>query len=123
MAGSGKNPVPFPERLVCGDHDGSPLIACGDEGEEHTRFGLVLGDVDEIVEDEQIELVELGDGGFYLQFVAGDLQLLDEIGGSGEQHPPAVLDQREADGCGEMALSATRRSCTPYGRGRRRFST
>lgn len=39
----------------------------------------------------RIELVELVDGGFELEFAAGDLQLLDEIGRSGEQHPPAVV--------------------------------
>lgn len=104
-----KDPVPFTEGLVRGDHDGTSLIACGDEFEEHAGFGLVLGDVGQIVEDKQIELVERVDGGFELEFAAGDLQLLDEIGCSGEQHPPAVLDQCEADGCGEMALAAAGR--------------
>lgn len=76
-----KDPVSFTEGLVRGDDNGSSLIACGDEFEEHAGFGLVLGDVGQIVEDEQIELVELVDGGFELEFAAGDLQLLDEIGG------------------------------------------
>ena len=40
----------------------------------------------------------------------GDLKLLDKIGGSGEEHAPAVLDQREADGRGKVALSATGRA-------------
>lgn len=62
-----KDAVPFSEGLVGGDHDGTPLISCGDEFEEHAGLGLVLGDVGQIIEDEQIELVELCDGGFELE--------------------------------------------------------
>src|SRR6476660_8149874 len=105
-----KDPVPFSKGLIGGDHDGTPLISCGDEFEEHARFGLVLGDVGQIVEDEQIELVELCDGGFELELTPRDLKLLDEVGRAGEQHTPAVLDQRKADGRGEMTLSAARRA-------------
>ena len=54
--------------------------------------------------------VELGDGGFERELAARDLELLDEIGGAGEQHAPAVLDQGEADGRGEMAFAAARRA-------------
>ncbi len=64
----------------------------------------------EVIEDQQIEFVELGDGGLELQFAAGNLQFLDQIRGSGEHDPPAVFDQRQADGGGEMALSAARRT-------------
>lgn len=108
--GIGEDPVPFPEGLVGGDHDGSPLVARGDELEEHARFRLVLGDIGEIVEDEQIELVELGDGGFELEFTTRHLEFLNEFRRAHEQYPPAVLDQREADCGGEMALAATRRA-------------
>jgi hypothetical protein len=38
------------------------------------------------------------------------MKLLDEVSRAGEQHAPAVFDQREADGCGEMALPAARRA-------------
>ena len=44
------------------------------------------------------------------ELAPGDLQLLDEIGGAGEQHAPAVLDEGEADGSGEMALAAAGRA-------------
>ena len=44
------------------------------------------------------------------EFAAGDLQALDEVGGAGEQHAPAVLDQAEADGGREMALAAAWRA-------------
>ena len=44
------------------------------------------------------------------EFAAGDLQLLDEVGGAGEEHAPAVLDEGEADGRSEMALAAAGRA-------------
>ena len=44
------------------------------------------------------------------ELAARDLQPLDEIGGAGEQHAPAVLDEREADGCRQMALAAAGRA-------------
>jgi hypothetical protein len=86
-----EDPVPFSKGLIGGDHDGTPLVTGTDQFEEHARFGLVLGDIGQIVEDEQIELVELVDGSFQLQLASRDLKLLDEIGGAGEQHAPAVL--------------------------------
>ena len=56
--------VPFAERLVGRDQQGSPLVARGDQLEQHARFGLILGDVCEVIEDEQIVAVELGDRAF-----------------------------------------------------------
>ena len=46
---------------------------------------MVLGDIGEVVEDQQVVFVEFGNGGFKGQFTAGNLQSLDEIGGAGEQ--------------------------------------
>ncbi len=51
----------------------------------------------------------MADGGFEVEFAARDLQLLDEIGGAGEEDAPAILDEGEADGRGEMALAAAGR--------------
>ncbi len=76
---------------------------------EHAGFGLILGDVGEVVEDQQMEFVELGNGGFESEFAAGNLQPLDEIGGAGEQHAPAVFDEGEAERCRQVALAAARR--------------
>ena len=58
--------------------------------------------------------VEPGDGGLEGEFTAGGLQPLNEIGGSGEQHAPAVFDQREAERCRQVAVEPRRDS-------RRRF--
>ena len=86
------------------------LVSCRDQLEEHACFRLVLGDVGEIIEDEQVVLVEFVDGGFELQFPAGNLELLHEIGGPGEQDPLSVLDQRKADSSSKMALSSAGRT-------------
>ena len=40
------------------------------------------------------------------EFAAGDLQLLDEVGGPGEQDLRSVVDQGKANGCGQVAFSA-----------------
>jgi len=102
--GVGEDPVPFAEGLAGGDQDGAVLIARADQLEEHAGLGLVLGDIGEVIQDEQVILVELGDGGLQCELAARDLEALDEIGGAGEEHAPAVLDQAEADGGGQVIL-------------------
>ena len=47
----GEDFAPLAERLIGGDEQGSPLVSGSDEFEEHAGFGLILGDVGEIVED------------------------------------------------------------------------
>ena len=44
--------APFAERLVGRDQYGSPLVTRGDQLEQHARFGLILGDVGDVVEDD-----------------------------------------------------------------------
>ena len=102
--------APLAEGLVGGDQDGSPLVARADELEEHARLGLVLGDVGEVVEDQQVMLVEPVDGGLEGEFAARRLEALDQVGGAREQDAPAVLDQAAADGGGEMALAPAGRA-------------
>lgn len=102
--------VPLAEGLVGGDQHGAPLVAGADELEQHTGLGLVLGDVCKVVEDEQVELVELGQRALEGEVAPGLLQLLDEIGGAGEHHPVSVLDEGEPDRRGEMALAGTGRT-------------
>jgi hypothetical protein len=76
---------------------------------QHIGFGLVLGDVGEIIEDQEVEFVQLGNGGFEGEFAAGDLQSLNQICGAGEQHSPAVFDKNEAQSCRKVALAPARR--------------
>ena len=47
----------------------------------------------------------LANGRLQGEFAAGALQALREVGGAGEQHPVAVLDERQAEGGREMALA------------------
>ena len=101
--------APFAEGLVGGYEDRPPLVAGADELKEHAGFGLVFGDVCDVIEDQQVKFVELGNGGFESEFAAGNLQPLDEIGGAGEQHAPAVLNESEAERRRKVAFAAARR--------------
>src|SRR5881227_1503879 len=90
-----------------------PLVAASDQLEQHTGFGLILADVDDVIEDQQMIHIELGERAFEGELAARDLQALDEIAGAHEQHAPSVLDQRESDGCREMAFASARRTSSP----------
>ena len=89
---------------------GSAFIAGGDQLEQHTGLGLILGDVGDIVEDQQLVLVELGDSGLELQLPARHLQPLDEVCGADEQHAPAVLHESQPERCRKMALASAGRA-------------
>src|SRR5437868_13566922 len=117
--------APFAEGLVGGNEERPPLVAGADELKEHAGFGLVFSDVGDVIEDQEVEFVELGNGSFESQFAAGDLQPLDEIGGASEQHAPAVFDEREAESCRKVALAAAwrGRAIAPDTRGRTRRIT
>ena len=52
----------------------------------------------DVIEDQQVVAVELGDGAFQAEFASRDLQALHQIGGAGEEHAPAVLDQSKSEG-------------------------
>lgn len=65
------------------------LAQLGEDG----GLGLAFADVGEVVEDEQAVFVELFNGGGQAQSLAGGLELLDEVGGAGEQDTVPGLDQ------------------------------
>ena len=91
---------PFAEGLIGGDHRGARFVSGADQLEEDARFSLVLGDIGDVVENQEVIFVELGDRRFEHEVAPRDLELLNEVGGSGEQHAAAVFDQGEAEGCG-----------------------
>ena len=105
MALSGKTRIPGAEGLVGGDEHGSSLVSGGDQLEEDAGFGLALLHVGEIVEDQEVILVEFLDGGGEAQLLAGGLQLLDEIGGAGEEHAIAIVDEGMTESGPEMAFA------------------
>ena len=76
--------APFAERLVGGDEHRSPFVAGTDQFEQNAGLRLILGDIGEIVENQQMIFVEFGDGRLEHEIAARDLEFLHEIGGSGE---------------------------------------
>jgi len=78
-----KRLAPITKRLIGGDQHVAPLVAGSDQLEQHTRFGLILADVDDVIKDQQVILVELGERAFEGEFATRDLQdaiaLLDEL--------------------------------------------
>src|SRR3954468_22193915 len=106
----GEDFAPITKRLIGGYQHGSPLVTCGNQLEEHAGFGLILGDVSEVVKDEQIVAIELVDFAFEGQVATGDLELLYEIGCACEQHTPSILDQGKSECCREMALAGAWRA-------------
>jgi hypothetical protein len=80
----------------------------GDELEEDRGLHLGALDVADVVEDEQLVLVELGQGVGELEGLLGDLERLDEEGGGGEADPEALGNQAVADGTGDMGLADPR---------------
>src|SRR5438445_8611623 len=105
-----KDLAPFAEWLVGGDQHGAPLVAAADQLEQHAGLGLILADVDDVIEDQEMILVELGERAFQCELASRDLQTLYEIAGAHEQHAPSILDQSKSDGGCKMAFAAARRA-------------
>jgi len=77
--------APFTEWLIGGDEHRAAFVAGADQLEQNTGLRLILGDIGEIVENQQVIFVEFGDRRFEREIAARDLEFLHEIGGSGEQ--------------------------------------
>jgi len=105
----GEHLVPLAEGLIAGDDQAVALVSLGDQLEEDGGLGLILSDVAEIIEDDAIELVELGESCWQDEIAAGGLEFLHEIGGAGEEHAIAVIDKAGADGGGDVRLSSAAR--------------
>jgi hypothetical protein len=88
---------PLAEGLICRDEQRAPFVAGADQLEEDAGFGLILGDIGDVVEDEEVIFVELVDRGLESEVASRDLQLLDEVRRSGEENAPAVFDERQAE--------------------------
>ena len=56
-----KELVPCRERLVGGERDAFSLVALGNQLEQHAGPGLVTSDVADVIEDQQIKAIELGE--------------------------------------------------------------
>ena len=105
---AGEDLAPGAERLV-GDHQEQPVLVAGaDQLEEDAGLRLLAGDVGEVVEDDEVVLVELADGGFEGKVPAGRLELLHPRPRALVQDPEPVFDQREPEARGQVALSPFR---------------
>ena len=100
----GEDFSPFAEGLVGGDEHGSALVSRADQFEQNARLRLVLGDIGEIVKDQQMIFVEFGDRGFEGKIAACDLKLLHKVGGPCEQNAPTPFDQRQTERRREMGF-------------------
>ena len=72
---AGKDLSPLAERLVGGDEHRSAFVARADQFEQNTGLRLILGDVGDVIENQQMIFVELGDCGFEGEIAARDLAL------------------------------------------------
>jgi hypothetical protein len=101
---------PFSKGVIGGYHQAPPLVAGGDQLEQHGGLGLILADVAEVIEDQQVIRVELLDGVFERQGLTRLLQTLHQIGRPGEQDSVAVLHQGMAKGRSEMRFAGPARA-------------
>ena len=101
----GKDLIPAAEGLVGRDGDAAIFIAPSDQFEEDAGFGLILVGIGDVVEDDQVKLVEFGEGRLENEVAAGGLKSLHQIAGSGVEDAVARLDQRMADGAQDVRFA------------------
>ncbi len=97
------------ERLIGRDQKTSPLIPLSDQLEQHAGFGLNFPHIRQIVQDDQVEAVEFGEGRRQLQTLTSDLELLHDFTGAREQHAISSVDQGVSDGTSKMTFAPARR--------------
>ena len=100
-----KDLIPAAEGLVGGDGDAAEFVASGDQFEEDAGLGLVLVGIGDVIEDDQIEPVQFGQGCLEDEIPAGDLELLHQIAGSGVKDAVPGFDQGMADGAQNMGFA------------------
>src|SRR5215467_15421652 len=100
----GKNLVPVAERTVGRDRYRAALVAHGDQLEQDAGLRLILGNVGDVVEDQEMIFVELGDGRLETQLAVGHLELLNELPGANEEDAPSIFDEAVPDAGRKMRL-------------------
>src|ERR1700733_10180121 len=96
--------------MISRHYQAAPFVSSGNQLEQNRSFSLVLSDIAEVLEDEHVVLVELLDRALQRQSLTRLLQTLHQIGGSGEQHAVAVLDQSVTEGSAEVRLARAARA-------------
>ena len=81
------------------------MTVAADQLEEDAGLRLLAVHVGEVVEDDEVVVVELADGGFEGEVAPCRLELLHQVGRALAEHPEPVLDQREPEARGQVALA------------------
>ena len=93
----GEDVAPLREGRVGRDRDAFSFVSFGDQLEEHRGFRLIAAHVTQIVQDEQIETIELGEFLRQAEVAPGGLEALYEVTATREEHSAPGIDQRMSD--------------------------
>jgi len=89
----GEDLIPAAEGLVGSDGDAAVFIAPRDHLEEDAGLGLILVGISDVVKDDQVELVEFGQGCLENEIAASSLKSLHQIAGPGVEDADPGLHQ------------------------------
>jgi hypothetical protein len=104
-----KDSSPCAEGFVGGeDHGASAAMTLVDHVEEHVRRVGTVGQIAHLVDDEDRRMGVGREGLGEAPLTEGGRELVDELGGRGEESIEAVLDGPVGDGDGEVCLAASR---------------
>ena len=104
----GEDLVPGTKWLIGRDGEASGLVAPGDQFEEDGALGLILLGIGDVIEDDEIELVEFGEGGLEGEVASGGLELLHQVGGTGVEDAPAGFDKGMPDSAQDVGFARAR---------------
>ena len=99
---------PQPRLGVGGDAQGAALVALGDEGEEHLRLFGPLGQVPEVVQQQEVVAVQLPQLSRQCQVALGGQEILHQPVGRGEEHRVSRLHQPVSHGAQGVGLAGAR---------------
>ena len=103
-----EDPIPGAEWDVGGDGEAAVLVPTSDQLEDDAGFRLILLGVSDVVEDDEVEAVEPGEGLLESQVTPGGLQPLHEVCGAGVEDAASGLDEGVGDGAEEVGLAGAR---------------
>jgi hypothetical protein len=104
--------VPFTEGLVAGDYEASPLVAFSDDFKQDGGFRLILTNVPEVIQDQAVEAIKLGQCRGQSKIPSGGLQSLNQICGAAELDPVTSFDQRGAKSRRQMGFPGAAETAT-----------
>jgi hypothetical protein len=100
-----KDLIPSTEGLIGRNGDAAIFVSPGNQFEEYPGFGLILVGIGDVIKDDQVKFVELGQSSLEYQISTCGLQSLDEIAGPSIEDPMACFDQGMTDGTENVGLA------------------